>query len=138
MAEFAGPAADMVLCHFIVSDDVDRSCRFYTEVLGGRLIFSHGDLRNVALANSFIVINLGGGPTDDKPAVTLETPPNADRTWPTAPWRCRWKRPHRRRPSCRRRGSARHARSYDVSLAEDDARQRSFCLKPDTVAMQRI
>ena len=40
--------------------------------------------------------------------ITLETPPNADRTWPTTPWRCRWKRPHRRRPSCRRRGSARN------------------------------
>jgi catechol 2,3-dioxygenase-like lactoylglutathione lyase family enzyme len=79
VAEFAGPDAGMVLCHFIVSNDVERSCRFYTEVLGGKLIFSHGDLRNVALANSFIVINLGGGPTDDKPAVTLETPPDPDR-----------------------------------------------------------
>ena len=79
MAEFAEPEADMVLCHFIVSNDVDRSCRFYTEVLGGTLIFSHGDLRNVALANSFIVINLGGGPTDDKPTVTLATPPDPDR-----------------------------------------------------------
>ena len=35
---------------------------------------------NVALANSFIVINVGGGPTDDKPTVTLETPPDPDRT----------------------------------------------------------
>jgi catechol 2,3-dioxygenase-like lactoylglutathione lyase family enzyme len=69
----------MVLCHFIVSDDVERSLRFYTDVLGGRLIFSSGDLRNVALANTNIVINLGGGPTDDKPAVTLETPPDPDR-----------------------------------------------------------
>ena len=29
---------------------------------------------NIALANTFIIINLGGGPTDDKPTVTLETP----------------------------------------------------------------
>jgi hypothetical protein len=28
----------------------------------------------VELSNTFIVINAGGGPTDDKPAVTLETP----------------------------------------------------------------
>jgi hypothetical protein len=36
---------------------------------------------NVALANSFIVINAGGGPTDDKPTVTtLETPNDHDRT----------------------------------------------------------
>jgi uncharacterized glyoxalase superfamily protein PhnB len=34
---------------------------------------------NVALANSFIVINAGGGPTDDKPTVALETPPDPDR-----------------------------------------------------------
>jgi catechol 2,3-dioxygenase-like lactoylglutathione lyase family enzyme len=28
-----------VLAHFIVSDDVERSRRFYTEVLGGRVAF---------------------------------------------------------------------------------------------------
>jgi catechol 2,3-dioxygenase-like lactoylglutathione lyase family enzyme len=32
-----------------------------------------------ALANSWIIINVGGGPTDDKPEVTLETPPDPDR-----------------------------------------------------------
>ena len=35
--------------------------------------------RIVALANSWIIINVGGGPTDDKPTVTLETPPDPDR-----------------------------------------------------------
>jgi len=79
VAEFAGPETGMVLCHFIVSNDVERSWRFYTEVLGGKLVYSHEDLRYVALANSFIIINVGGGPTDDKPAVTLETPPDPDR-----------------------------------------------------------
>jgi catechol 2,3-dioxygenase-like lactoylglutathione lyase family enzyme len=68
----------MVLCHFIVSDDVERSRRFYTEVLGGRMVFS-GEPTYVALANSFIIINVGGGPTDDKPTVTLETPPDPNR-----------------------------------------------------------
>ena len=33
----------------------------------------------VALANSLIIINVGGGPTDDKPAVTLEPPRDPDR-----------------------------------------------------------
>jgi len=33
----------------------------------------------VALANSWIIINVGGGPTDDKPTVTLETPLDPDR-----------------------------------------------------------
>ncbi len=79
MAELPGPEAGMVLCHFIVANDVERSRRFYTEVLGGKLVYSHDDLRYVALANSFIIINVGGGPTDDKPTVILETPPDPDR-----------------------------------------------------------
>jgi hypothetical protein len=33
----------------------------------------------VALANSWIIINVGGGPTDDKPNVILEPPQNPDR-----------------------------------------------------------
>ena len=72
------PEDDMVLCHFIVSDDVERSRRFYTEVLGGKVVFS-GEVTYVALANSYIIINVGGGPTDDKPSVTLETPTDPDR-----------------------------------------------------------
>src|SRR6202000_876162 len=30
-------------------------------------------------ANSWVIINEGGGPTDDKPTVTLETPADPDR-----------------------------------------------------------
>jgi predicted enzyme related to lactoylglutathione lyase len=78
VVEIKGPGEDMVLAHFIVSNDVERSTRFYTEVLGGQLVFS-GDVTYVAIANSFIIINVGGGPTDDKPTVTLETPPDPDR-----------------------------------------------------------
>ena len=73
MAELPPPPEGIVLTHFIVSDDVERSRRFYTEVLGGR-VERPGDPVNVALANSWIVINGGGGPTDDKPTVILETP----------------------------------------------------------------
>ncbi len=68
----------MVMAHFIVSDDVERSRRFYTEVLGGRVVFS-GEPTYVALSNGFIVINRGGAPTDDKPSVTLQTPREPDR-----------------------------------------------------------
>src|ERR1700684_3016326 len=73
---------EMVLAHFIVSDDVERSRRFYTEVLGGKTVISGeaGDkVTYVALANTWIIINTGGGPTDDKPTVTLETPSDPDR-----------------------------------------------------------
>ncbi len=73
---------EMVVGHFIVSGDVERSSRFYSEVLGGRTVIGGkaGDVVTyVALANSWIVINFGGGPTDDKPTVTLETPPDPNR-----------------------------------------------------------
>ena len=79
MAELPPPPEDIVLAHFIVSDDVERSRRFYTEVLGGRVVFSFEDLTYVELSNSWIIINVGGGPTDDKPYVTLETPRDPDR-----------------------------------------------------------
>jgi catechol 2,3-dioxygenase-like lactoylglutathione lyase family enzyme len=78
VAEPTQPAERMMVCYFIVSDDVERSRRFYTEVLGGRVVFGP-EPTNIALANSFIVINRGGGPTDDKPTVTLETPSDPDR-----------------------------------------------------------
>jgi len=73
---------EMVVAHFIVSDDVERSRRFYTDVLGGKTVIGGeaGDaVTYVALANSWVIINEGGGPTDDKPTVTLETPPDPDR-----------------------------------------------------------
>ena len=37
---FPSPTEGIVLAHFIVSDDVERSRRFYTEVLGGELSLS--------------------------------------------------------------------------------------------------
>ena len=72
------PLPGIVLAHFIVSADVERSRRFYTDVLGGETV-RDGDVTYVALANSWIIINVGGGPTEDKPTVTLETPPDPDR-----------------------------------------------------------
>jgi catechol 2,3-dioxygenase-like lactoylglutathione lyase family enzyme len=79
MSEDGTTTYEMALTHFIVVDDVERSSRFYTEVLGGRLIRS-GEPSYVALGNSWIIINVGGGPTDDKPTVTLETPPDPNHT----------------------------------------------------------
>jgi catechol 2,3-dioxygenase-like lactoylglutathione lyase family enzyme len=61
-----------------VSGDVERSRRFYTDVLGGVTV-RRGEPTYVALANSWVIINVRGGPTDDKPTVTLETPPERDR-----------------------------------------------------------
>ena len=78
MAEFPATPEGIVLTHFVVSDDVERARRFYTDVLGGETVYA-GEPSIVALANSWIIINVGGGPTDDKPTVTLETPRDPDR-----------------------------------------------------------
>jgi catechol 2,3-dioxygenase-like lactoylglutathione lyase family enzyme len=73
MAELPAPREGFVLTHFIVSSDLDRSRRFYTEVLGGEIVLETGPVI-VQLANGWVIINTGGGPTDDKPTVTLEPP----------------------------------------------------------------
>jgi catechol 2,3-dioxygenase-like lactoylglutathione lyase family enzyme len=78
MAEFPAPREGIVLTHFIVSNDVDRSRRFYTDVLGGEVVLE-GEPTIVALANGWVIINVGGGPTDDKPTVTLEAPTDPNR-----------------------------------------------------------
>jgi catechol 2,3-dioxygenase-like lactoylglutathione lyase family enzyme len=78
MADVSPPVGRMIMAHFIVSDDVERSRRFYTEVLGGTVVFGPVPT-NIALANGFVIINAGGGPTDDKPTVTLETLSDHDR-----------------------------------------------------------
>ena len=78
MADFPLPSEGFVLTHFIVSADVPRSAAFYTDVLGGEVVME-GEPTIVQLANSWIIINVGGGPTDDKPDVVLETPPDPNR-----------------------------------------------------------
>jgi hypothetical protein len=49
IAEFPEPAEGIALTHFIVSDDVERSRRFYTEVVGGDTVRT-GEPSVVALA----------------------------------------------------------------------------------------
>src|SRR5690242_11346103 len=78
MAEFPRPTEGIAVTHFIVASDVDRSRRFYADVLGGEVLLA-GEPTIIALANSWIIINGGGPPTDDKPTVTLEPPRDPDR-----------------------------------------------------------
>src|SRR5436190_8181177 len=78
MAELPAPQEGILLTHFIVSNDVERSRRFYTDVLGGEVVLE-GEPTVVALANGWVTINVGGGPTDDKPTVSLEAPRGLDR-----------------------------------------------------------
>jgi catechol 2,3-dioxygenase-like lactoylglutathione lyase family enzyme len=78
VADFPLPAEGIVLTHFVVSDDVPRSLRFYSDVLGGEVV-REGEPSAVALANGFVIINVGGGPTPDKPTVVLEAPQDPER-----------------------------------------------------------
>jgi catechol 2,3-dioxygenase-like lactoylglutathione lyase family enzyme len=78
MPEFPAPTQGIALTQFIVSTDIERSRRFYTDVLGGEAVLE-GEPSIVALANGWITIGAGGGPTEDKPSVTLEAPRDRDR-----------------------------------------------------------
>lgn len=78
MAEMPTPSEGIVLTHFIVSADVPRSAAFYSDVLGGEIVLE-GEPSIVQLANSWVIINVGGGPTDDKPEVVLEVPTESNR-----------------------------------------------------------
>jgi len=75
--EFPAPTEGIVLTQFIVSSDVPKSRDFYTDILGGQVVMD-GEPTIVKLANSWIIINVGGGPTDDKPEVVLEVPSDPD------------------------------------------------------------
>jgi len=67
-----------LITYFIVSNDVERSRDFYVSVLGGTVVMD-GPPAIVKLANGWVTINTGGGPTDDKPGVVLEAPRDLNR-----------------------------------------------------------
>jgi predicted enzyme related to lactoylglutathione lyase len=69
------PKEGFVLTHFLTVADVKRSAEFYLRVLGGDVVYS-GEPTIIQIANSWLILNVGGGPTDDKPTVTLRTPQN--------------------------------------------------------------
>ena len=52
---------------------------FYQTLFDG-LVLLERDPVIMKVANSWLILNEGGGPTDDKPTVTLTTPPDPDRT----------------------------------------------------------
>ena len=78
MPQLPAPTSGILLTHFLVSADVERSRRFYADVLGGEVVME-GEPSMVKLANSWIIINVGGGPTEDKPEVILEAPTEPNR-----------------------------------------------------------
>ena len=78
-AEFPAPQSGFVVTHFLVVSDQDRSREFYRSVFGATVLLER-DPVIMKIANSWLILNVGGGPTDDKPTVTLATPDDPYRT----------------------------------------------------------
>ena len=77
--EFPAPQSGFVVTHFLVVSDQDRSREFYRSVFGATVVLER-DPVILKIANSWLILNVGGGPTDDKPAVTLAPPADPSRT----------------------------------------------------------
>jgi lactoylglutathione lyase len=75
--DFPAPRTGFVLTHFLVVSDQDRSREFYQSVFEAKVVLER-DPVIMKLANSWLILNVGGGPTDDKPTVTLTTPGDPD------------------------------------------------------------
>ena len=75
--DFPEPQSGFVVTHFLVVSDQDRSRDFYRTVFGARVVLDR-DPVIMKLANSWLILNVGGGPTDDKPTVTLAPPSDPD------------------------------------------------------------
>lgn len=71
------PVEGLVLTHFLTVRDVARSRAFYADVLGGEVVLAENPAI-VKVANAWIIMNPGGGPTPDKPDVTLSPPEPGD------------------------------------------------------------
>jgi lactoylglutathione lyase len=79
LEDFPAPTDGFVLTHFLVVSDQDRSREFYRSLFGGHVVRER-DPVVLKVANSWLILNLGGGPTDDKPEVTLRTPEDPKET----------------------------------------------------------
>jgi len=75
--DFPAPKEGFVLTHFLVVSDQDRSREFYRDLFDGKVVVER-DPVIMKVANSWLILNAGGGPTDDKPTVTLTTPSDPD------------------------------------------------------------
>jgi predicted enzyme related to lactoylglutathione lyase len=71
------PLEGLTVTLFFTVADIERSARYYEKVFDGR-IQSLGDSKgasgHIQIANTWLIVNVGGGPTPDKPTVTLSVP----------------------------------------------------------------
>jgi predicted enzyme related to lactoylglutathione lyase len=72
------PREGISITHFLTVANIERSLRFYEKVFGGRIL-STGDPGYIQIANTWLIVNVGGGPTPDKPTVTLSVPPDPNK-----------------------------------------------------------
>jgi catechol 2,3-dioxygenase-like lactoylglutathione lyase family enzyme len=76
------PRDGFTITLFITVADINRSADFYAKVFGGRIL-SRGDSKgasgHILIANTWLIVNVGGGPTQDKPTVTLSVPADPDK-----------------------------------------------------------
>ena len=79
-SDFPLPTEGITTTHFVIAEDIGATSRFYSDVLGGEIVFeADGAPTMVKLANTWIIVNVGGGPTPDKPDVVLDTPDDPTR-----------------------------------------------------------
>jgi lactoylglutathione lyase len=71
--DFPAPKEGFVITHVLVVADLDRSREFYRSLLGGQVLLE-GDPVIMKVANTWLTLTTAGGPTDDKPGVSLGTP----------------------------------------------------------------
>jgi catechol 2,3-dioxygenase-like lactoylglutathione lyase family enzyme len=69
------PGLEFVVTATLIVADVARSTAFYRDVLGAEVLRT-GEPTLLRLGNLWLTINVGGGPTDDKPEVTATPPRN--------------------------------------------------------------
>jgi catechol 2,3-dioxygenase-like lactoylglutathione lyase family enzyme len=63
----------LVVTHTLIVGDIPRSVAFYCDVLGAKVLRT-GAPTLLRFGNIWIIINGGGGPTDDKPEVVASAP----------------------------------------------------------------
>ena len=64
------PSEGFLVTHFITVRSVARARAFYSDVLGGQVVLEENPCM-VKLANSWVIMNPGGGPTPDKQDISV-------------------------------------------------------------------
>ena len=77
--DFPAPKEGFVITHVLVVGDPDRSREFYQSLLGGQVLLEP-DPVILKVANTWLTLVTAGGPTDDKPGVSLTPPTDPART----------------------------------------------------------